>query len=209
MIYKILNLALPLLFFMKPMPIKAQAMISNDVAVELNKLIDGPLTKYISIAMAFLLVTIVAAFIFQIIRLSFNPDHPFIRMDIMRNLASLSAMLVAIGFFSSVGFSWIINIMDKRRDTIVPGVIQSGDVSDSLWNNILLDYKELVIVFFVFASVTLVLGMIIQFMKLGVTSGNPQARTKALMGIIWTGIAAAMLGGLSLILNLLLSTGIV
>jgi hypothetical protein len=42
---------------------------------------------------------------------------------------------------------------------------------------------------------------IVQFMKLGASAGNPQARSQALTGVLWTGIAAALLGSVTIIVG--------
>ena len=45
----------------------------------------------------------------------------------------------------------------------------------------------------------MVVFFIINFMKLGSSAGNPQARSQALTGVLWTGLAAAGLGAVSII----------
>ena len=42
---------------------------------------------------------------------------------------------------------------------------------------------------------------IINFMKLGTTSGNPVERSKCITALIWSGLAAAGLGSVALIVG--------
>lgn len=80
------------------------------------------------------------------------------------------------------------------------GMIVSGqDSSDSAWQTLLSKYKNFITGIAAVGAVTMVVLFIIQFMKLGASAGNPQARSHAITGIIVTGIAAAGLGAAALI----------
>lgn len=72
--------------------------------------------------------------------------------------------------------------------------ISKGD-ADSAWNDFLLEYKNFVLGFFGVATVSTVLLFIVSFLKLGASAGNPSERAKAIRGVLWTGIATALLGG--------------
>jgi|SRR5690625_4923061 len=48
-------------------------------------------------------------------------------------------------------------------------------------------------------AVSMILFFILNFMKLGATSGNPQGRGQAILGLILTGVAATGLGAVSFI----------
>jgi hypothetical protein len=52
------------------------------------------------------------------------------------------------------------------------------------------------------AAITMVVIFIMNFLKLGASAGNPQARSQALTGVLWSGVAAAGLGAVSLIVGL-------
>jgi len=73
----------------------------------------------------------------------------------------------------------------------------SGDQS-SAWSNIFVKYKTFIAGISGVAAITMLVFFIINFMKLGASSGNPQARQQALMGVLWTGLAAAGLGAVSI-----------
>jgi hypothetical protein len=73
----------------------------------------------------------------------------------------------------------------------------SGDQS-SIWSNIFAKYKTFIAGISGIAAITMLVFFILNFMKLGASSGNPQARQQALMGVLWTGLAAAGLGAVSI-----------
>lgn len=70
------------------------------------------------------------------------------------------------------------------------------------WEGIIIKYKNFIVGVAGVAAVTMVVLFIFQFIKLGQSAGNPQARAQALTGVLWTGIAAAGLGAVALITSL-------
>jgi len=69
------------------------------------------------------------------------------------------------------------------------------------WNNFIGKYKKFIIGISGIGAVTMIVLFIIQFLKLGASAGNPQARSQALVGVLWTGIAAAGLGAVTVIVG--------
>lgn len=67
------------------------------------------------------------------------------------------------------------------------------------WNQFFAKYKSVIVGISGVGAITFIALFIIQFMKLGASAGNPQARSQALTGCLWTGIAAAALGAVSII----------
>ena len=67
------------------------------------------------------------------------------------------------------------------------------------WNTFIDKYRFWISGFSGIAAVTMILFFIINFMKLGASSGNPQGRSNAIQGLVWTGLAAAGLGGVSIV----------
>lgn len=67
------------------------------------------------------------------------------------------------------------------------------------WNKFIEKYRFWISGFSGIAAVTMILFFIINFMKLGASSGNPQGRSNAIQGLVWTGLAAAGLGGVSIV----------
>lgn len=73
---------------------------------------------------------------------------------------------------------------------------------DDTWNKILLQGRKFVIGVSGIGALAAIAVFIVSFMKLGASAGNPQARSQALSGIMWSGIAAAGLGSVTLITGL-------
>ena len=69
-------------------------------------------------------------------------------------------------------------------------------------NTLLSEYRFMIGFGSAIALLTLIAIFIINLMKLGNSRGNPQARQKALMGLLITGISIALLGSLTLIVSL-------
>ena len=74
--------------------------------------------------------------------------------------------------------------------------------NQNAWQTLLDKYKGFITGVAAVGAVTMVVLFIIQFLKLGASSGNPQARSQALIGVLWTGIAAAGLGAVAIITGL-------
>ena len=72
------------------------------------------------------------------------------------------------------------------------------DKQTSAWNKIFKEYRGLIMGVSGIATLTMVILFIMNFMKLGASAGNPQAKHQATMGLLWTGIAAAGAGGVTI-----------
>ena len=73
--------------------------------------------------------------------------------------------------------------------------------SSKAWEDFIKKYRNFITGIAGIGAVTMVVLFIVQFMKLGASAGNPQARSQALVGVLWTGIAAAGLGAVTLIVG--------
>lgn len=80
------------------------------------------------------------------------------------------------------------------------GFSDGGD--GNAWTQIIKKYRVFIVGISGIAAITMVVIFIFQFLKLGASAGNPQARSQALTGLLWSGIAAAGLGAVSLIVGL-------
>lgn len=80
------------------------------------------------------------------------------------------------------------------------GGFTSGGSADA-WTAFLNKYKGFITGVAGIGAITMIVLFIIQFIKLGASAGNPQARSQALVGVLWTGIAAAGLGAVTLIVG--------
>lgn len=72
----------------------------------------------------------------------------------------------------------------------------------SAWTQILGKYRGFIVGISGVAAVTMIVVFIFHFVKLAGSAGNPSARSQALVGLMWSGIAAAGLGSVSLIVGL-------
>lgn len=77
----------------------------------------------------------------------------------------------------------------------------SDDMSGS-FSKVIEKYKTVITFVSAIGAVTMVAVFIINFMKLGTTSGNPSERSKVIGALIWSGLAAAGLGSVSLIVGI-------
>ena len=73
----------------------------------------------------------------------------------------------------------------------------NSDQAD-VWNKIFGEYKGIIVGITGIGTLTMVALFIFNVMKLGQSAGNPQARRADLTGLLWTGLAAAGLGGVTI-----------
>ena len=88
--------------------------------------------------------------------------------------------------------------MDKNGNLVIDG-ISSDDTSS--WNQLFSRFKGIIGGLTGVGTLVMIVLFIIQFMKLGSSAGNPQARSQALTGVLWTGVAAALLGSVTIIVG--------
>ena len=99
---------------------------------------------------------------------------------------------------------WEINVsmdVSKEGDLYKASVSTEGMSSadkTSAWNKVFKEYKGIIVGVSGICTLTFVVLFILNFIKLGQSAGNPQARSQALTALLWTGIAAAGCGGFTL-----------
>lgn len=71
-----------------------------------------------------------------------------------------------------------------------------------VYNKILIEYKGIVVFISGIALLSMIMFFILNFIELGNSRGNPQARQKAINGLIISGVATAGLGSVNLIVQL-------
>lgn len=86
------------------------------------------------------------------------------------------------------------------------GQINSGSEvarqnTDGSFTTIITKYKSIAVAIMGILTITMLIFMLIQFTKLGAAGDNEIARKKAIMGILTTGIATALLGGATIIVG--------
>ncbi len=74
-------------------------------------------------------------------------------------------------------------------------------VADGSFTTIITKYKAIAVAIMGILTITMLIFMLIQFTKLGAAGDNEMARKKAIMGILTTGIATALLGGATIIVG--------
>ena len=88
--------------------------------------------------------------------------------------------------------------MGENGQLVIDG-ISSDDTSS--WNQLFSRFKGIIVGLTGVGTLVMIVLFIIQFMKLGSSAGNPQARSQALTGVLWTGVAAALLGSVTIIVG--------
>jgi hypothetical protein len=88
--------------------------------------------------------------------------------------------------------------MGEDGKLVIDG-ISSDDQSS--WNQLFSRFKGIIVALTGVGTLVMIVLFIIQFMKLGASAGNPQARSQALTGVLWTGVAAALLGSVTIIVG--------
>lgn len=101
------------------------------------------------------------------------------------------------------------DINDLDIDISPDGVSYGGDLdaaktknSDNAWNHFFSKYKGFIVGISGIGTLTMIILFVMNFMKLGATSGNPQERQKVLTGLIITGLATAGLGSVTTFVTL-------
>lgn len=92
--------------------------------------------------------------------------------------------------------------MDSDGNIILEGGgVNFNDSSSNSWNQIFSRYRNIIVGLSGFATLTMLGAFIFLFTKLGATSGNDQARRQTITGIMFTGIATALLGSVTIIMG--------
>ena len=84
----------------------------------------------------------------------------------------------------------------------VTGTITKLDSKKTTLNKILSEYRGVITFLSAIGSLSMIMFFIMNFIALGNSKGNPQARQKAINGLIISGIATAGLGSVTVITGL-------
>lgn len=90
--------------------------------------------------------------------------------------------------------------VDNGKLDITGGGMDYSD-GDSAWSAFLGKYKAFIVGVSGVGAISMIAFFIFNFMKLGATSSNPQERSKVLQGLIWSALAAAGLGAVTIIVG--------
>lgn len=95
-----------------------------------------------------------------------------------------------------------VQISDDGKLTISGGSGMTTEASSgSAWTNFISKYRNFIVGISGIGAVSMILFFIFQLLKLGGSADNPQARQNALTGLIWSGVAAAALGSVTIIVG--------
>ncbi|PLS19674.1 hypothetical protein CVD28_04465 [Bacillus sp. M6-12] len=92
-----------------------------------------------------------------------------------------------------------VNVTSKGQLTISGNDNFTTGSSAGAWGKLFEKYKGFIVGISGIGAISMIAFFVIQFMKLGASAGNPQARSQALAGVLWTGLAAAGLGAVTII----------
>lgn len=76
-----------------------------------------------------------------------------------------------------------------------------ADGTQEVWSQIFIKYKAVIVGFTGIAMLTSIIIFIVKFMQLQASSGNPTAKAQALQGLLWTGLATAGIGSVTVIVG--------
>jgi len=77
----------------------------------------------------------------------------------------------------------------------------SATKSGAAWTSFITKYRNFIVGISGIGAVSMILFFIMQLLKLGAAADNPQGRQQAITGLIWSGIAAALLGSVTIIVG--------
>jgi len=125
-----------------------------------------------------------------------------------RSMILLFAFLLLFSFAAPVAFAGSSDsgaanpdsVFDMVDDTGKITGMEEGDTGSSI-ADLITKYKSIATGFLGLATITMLIFTIFQFVKLGGTGDNEMARRKAIFGILTTGAATAMLGGLTVVVG--------
>ena len=127
-------------------------------------------------------------------------------MALIMTLA-MSGMPFTTAYAASSGPS---GIFDVVGDDGTVGTV--GEGGEQGFATVISQYRAIAVAITGILTITMLIFMLIQFTKLGASGDNEMARKKAIMGILTTGIATALLGGATIVVgffwNVLSSTGV-
>ncbi len=90
------------------------------------------------------------------------------------------------------------NVTMSKDGTMTTSFDGKSD-SSSTWNTIFKKYRIAIVGIAGVLTLTFIVLFLINFFKVGAASDNPVERRKALIGVLWTGLAAAGSGSVTLI----------
>lgn len=136
-------------------------------------------------------------------------------VDWKKNVIKVLVVSILAVFFLSV-FSPMAAYADEREDRGIAdsevtvnsdgSVTYKGDLATgsggTAWTKLISKYRYFIAGVSGVGAVSMILFFIINFLKLGASSSNPSERSRAIMGLVVTGLAAAGLGAVTFIVGI-------
>ncbi len=94
-----------------------------------------------------------------------------------------------------------VTVNDSGGLTVSGGGMSNSTKSGDAWTNFIKKYRNFIVGISGIGAVSMILFFIMNFMKLGANAGNPQGRQQAITGLVFSGLAAAGLGAVSIIVG--------
>lgn len=183
------------------------AVLNSSLNKEKLESLSGPLEKFTKLygelfqyLSAFGALSSFLIFIVKMVQLSTPGDHPTLRRKLMMDTLICFFCTAAIG-----GFSIFYNLFYEPFAKILDNqVYLIGDWRLS-FTIMLIEYRNIINGVLACATLAMFLMFILNFMKLGASADNPQARKKVMGSLMATGLATAGLGSISLVVGLFYS----
>lgn len=136
--------------------------------------------------------------------------------ELMKSKKGLFAGLATLGIAGVFASPTPLHVHAVAKDTGISSstvsVNSSGEVTyggdlatgsdGSSWTKLIAKYRFFIAGVSGVGAVSMILFFIMNFMKLGATSANPQERSRAIMGLVFSGLAAAGLGAVTFIVGI-------
>ena len=130
-------------------------------------------------------------------------------MNILKKYLVLMITIFSLsGFFAPSNIEVFANnipniSIDSSTNNIKEGLADSSKTgTNGILNRILKEYRGIIVFISGIAMLSMIMFFILNFIELGNSRGNPQARQKAINGLIISGVATAGLGSVTLIVQL-------
>lgn len=111
-----------------------------------------------------------------------------------------SLVAYATGPTGSTNPNDIFNIVSDSGEINTSSSVAQQNTNGS-FSTIITKYRSIATAIMGILTITMLIFMLIQFTKLGAAGDNEMARKKAIMGILTTGIATALLGGATIVVG--------
>lgn len=121
---------------------------------------------------------------------------------LMITIFSLSGVVAPNNIEVFAGNAVIPDITIDTSTNNIKNGLYSSTHTNSLLNKILKEYRGIIVFISGIAMLSMIMFFIFNFIELGNSRGNPQARQKAINGLIISGVATAGLGAVNLIVQL-------